>query len=111
MISVKQQTKNECDFISVKITVKIWAEMGRDVPSVHEAEVSCCLQFTPVSTASLAKWLRRPGFESRLHTEIFSGVESYQGLQNWHSSGYPARAPGFIGPALGLVGPVSVYCD
>ena len=31
-----------------------------------------------------------PGFESRLCRD-FSGVESYQWLQNWHSSGYPAR--------------------
>ena len=31
-----------------------------------------------------------PGFESRLRQD-FSGVESYQWLKNWHSSGYPAR--------------------
>ena len=31
-----------------------------------------------------------PGFESRLRRDIF-GVESYQWLQNWHSSGCPAR--------------------
>ena len=31
-----------------------------------------------------------PGFESRLRRDFF-GVESYQWLQNWHSSGYPAR--------------------
>ena len=31
-----------------------------------------------------------PGFESRLRRD-FSGVESYQRLKNWHSSGYPAR--------------------
>ena len=31
-----------------------------------------------------------PGFESRLRREFF-GVESYQWLKNWHSSGYPAR--------------------
>ena len=30
------------------------------------------------------------GFESRLRRDFF-GVESYQWLQNWHSSGYPAR--------------------
>ena len=30
-----------------------------------------------------------PGFESRLPRD-FSGVESYQWLKNWHSSGYPA---------------------
>ena len=31
-----------------------------------------------------------PGFESRLRRDFF-GVESYQWLENWHSSGYPAR--------------------
>ena len=31
-----------------------------------------------------------PGFESRLRRDVF-GVESYQLLKNWHSSGYPAR--------------------
>ena len=31
-----------------------------------------------------------PGFESRLRRD-FSGVESYQWLKHWHSSGYPAR--------------------
>ena len=31
-----------------------------------------------------------PGFESRLRRDYF-GVESYQWLKNWHSSGYPAR--------------------
>ena len=51
-----------------------------------------------------------PGFESRLRRDFF-GVESYQWLKNWHSSGYPAKAPGVIGSALGLVGLVSVYCD
>ena len=31
-----------------------------------------------------------PGFESRWSRDFF-GVESYQWLKNWHSSGYPAR--------------------
>ena len=31
-----------------------------------------------------------PGFKSRLHRDFF-GVESYQWLKNWRSSGYPAR--------------------
>ena len=31
-----------------------------------------------------------PGFESRLRRDFF-GVESYQWLKHWHSSGYPAR--------------------
>ena len=43
-----------------------------------------------------------PGFESRLRRDFF-GVESLQWL--------PCQAPGVIESALGLVGPVSVYCD
>ena len=31
-----------------------------------------------------------PGFESCLRRDFF-GVESYQWLKNWHTSGYPAR--------------------
>ena len=31
-----------------------------------------------------------PGFESRLRRDFF-GVELYQWLKNWHSSGYPTR--------------------
>ena len=31
-----------------------------------------------------------PGLESRLRWDFF-GVESYQRLKHWHSSGYPAR--------------------
>ena len=46
-----------------------------------------------------------PGFESCLRRGFFR-VESYQWLKNWLSSGYPARHL-----ALGLVSPVSVYCD
>ena len=37
-----------------------------------------------------------PGFESHLQRD-FSGVESYQRLKNWHSSGYPARRLAFSG--------------
>ena len=32
-----------------------------------------------------------PEFESHLRRDFFFGVESYQWLKNWHSSGYPAR--------------------
>ena len=51
-----------------------------------------------------------PEFVSRLRRD-FSGVESYQLFKNWHSSGYPARRLEFIRSVLGLVCPVSVYCD
>ena len=62
-----------------------------------------------VVTASASR-AEDPGFESRLRRD-FSVVESYQWLKNWHSSGLPCQAPGVIGSALPVVGPVSVYCD
>ena len=51
-----------------------------------------------------------PGFESRLRRDFFRGrvipVTSKLAL-HW----LPCQAPGIIGSVLGLVGPVSVYCD
>ena len=51
-----------------------------------------------------------PGFESRLRPGFFRGrvipVTSELALE-W----LPCQAPGVIGSVLGLVGPVSVYCD
>ena len=68
------------------------------------------------ATASLAKWLRRSPREGKIRGSnpacdgIFPGriipVTSKFALQ-W----LLCRAPGIIGSALGLVGPVSVYCD
>ena len=43
----------------------------------------------PVVKASASR-VEDPGFESHLRWD-FSRVESYQWLQNWHSSGNPAR--------------------
>ena len=43
----------------------------------------------PVVKASASRE-EDPGFESRLRRD-FSGVEAYQCLNNWYSSGYPAR--------------------
>ena len=52
-----------------------------------------------------------PGFESRLRRDFF-GVESYQWLPYQSALQWlPYQAPGVIGSALGLVGPVSVYSD
>ena len=51
-----------------------------------------------------------PGFKSRLRRD-FSGGESYRWLKNLALQWLPCQAPGVIGSALGLVGPVSVYCD
>ena len=51
-----------------------------------------------------------PGFGSRLRRDFFRGrvipVTEKLALQ-W----LPCQAPGIIGSALGLVGPVSAYCD
>ena len=67
-------------------------------------------------TASLAKWLRRPPLEWKIRGSnpacdgIFLGRVIPVTLKlalRW----LPCLAPGIIGSALGLVGPVSVYCD
>ena len=51
-----------------------------------------------------------PGSESRMRRDFFRGrvipVTQKLALQ-W----LPCQAPGVIGSVLGLVGPVSVYCD
>ena len=54
----------------------------------------CCYHCTrpprwPSGKASASR-AEGPGFESCLRRDFF-GVESYQWLKNWHSSGYPAR--------------------
>ena len=52
-----------------------------------------------------------PGFESRLRWD-FSGIKFYRTVSpklaiQW----LPYQASGVIGSVLGLVGPLSVYCD
>ena len=56
-----------------------------------------------------ASGAEHPGFESRLRRD-FSGSSHASDLQlalQW----LPCQAPGITGSALGLVGPLSVYCD
>ena len=77
-------------------------------PSVEASDSSvedCIVYLVVKASASRAEG---PGFEFRLRRD-FSGVESYQGklALQW----LPYQAPGVIGSVLGLVGPVSVYCD
>ena len=52
--------------------------------------LSCTLPSRWPSGKASASRAEDRGFESRLRRDFF-GVESYQWLQNWHSSGYPAR--------------------
>ena len=59
------------------------------------------------ASASIAEG---PGFESRLRRDFFQGQViplTYKLALQW----LPCQAPGVIGSALGLVSPVSVYCD
>ena len=50
-----------------------------------------------------------PGFESRLRRD-FSGSSHISDLKVALQL-LPCQAPGFTGSVLGLVGPVSLYCD
>ena len=54
---------------------------------VSLARNDCLVGLVVKASASRAE---DPGFESCLRRDFF-GVESYQWLENWHSSGYPAR--------------------
>ena len=59
--------------------------------SVSTLPFFCCL-WPPrwPNGKAFASRAEDPGFESRLRRDFF-GVESYQWLKKWHSSGYPAR--------------------
>ena len=60
---------------------------------------------------------RRPPRERKIPgsnlawADIFSGSSHTSDLKKMALQWLPCQAPGVIGPALGLVGPVSVYCD
>ena len=62
-------------------------------------------------TASMAEWIRRPPPERKIQGSnpacdgIFPGRVIPEAYKLAH------QAPGIIGLVLGLVGPVSVYCD
>ena len=51
---------------------------------------ACTYHLVGLVVKASASRAEDPGFESRLRQDFF-GVESYQWLKNWHSSGYPAR--------------------
>ena len=78
----------------------VWAFPSPVMPSwaENETETLRCSQsdswhvdrLVGLVVKASASRVEDPRFESRLHHD-FSGVESYQWLKNWHSSGYPAR--------------------
>ena len=79
-------------------------------------KVSTRTDWSHIRTASLAEWLRRRPQEWKTQGSIPTCVGIFQGwiipstlklALQW----LPYHAPGVLGSALGLVGPVSVYCD
>ena len=54
--------------------------------------------------------LQDPGFDFRLRCRDFSGSSHTSDLKT-DTPVTPCQAPGVIGSALGLVDPVSAYCD
>ena len=89
----------------------LWALLGIETVCLdifpHAETVSVCpfslsLSLSPPCGKASASRTEDPRFDSRLRRDFFR-VKSYQWL--------PCQAPGVIGSALGLVGPVSEYCD
>ena len=62
-------------------------------------------------------WLRRPSRERKIPGSnpacavIFPGSSHTSDLKIGTPVAIPCQAPGVTGSVLGLVGPVSVYCD
>ena len=52
-----------------------------------------------------------PGFESRLRRDFSGSSHTSDFKKKLALQWLSCQAPGIIGLALGLVGPVSVYCD
>ena len=72
---------------------------GRVVPRTEQSELKwlpCQDRLVGLVVKASASRAGDPEFKSRLRRD-FSGVESYQWLKNWHSSGYPARRPALWG--------------
>ena len=61
---------------------------GTPVATLRPLRVDRLVGLVVKASASRAEG---PGFESRLRRDFF-GVESYQSLKHWYSSGYPAGA-------------------
>ena len=59
---------------------------------------------------SSASMIPAPGFESRFRLDLFPGRITHTDFKTGSPQWLPCQAPGVIGSALGLVGPVSVYC-
>ena len=84
-----------------------WRSMNNDVIVVLDPNGNRLV--SQVVKASAPK-VEGPEFESRLRWDFFGSSHTSDfkvGIPVW----LPCQAPGVIGPALGLVGPVSVYCD
>ena len=83
---------------------------------MNENEMKVSSQWTALLTASLAQCLRRPPREQKIRVLNPAGDGIFPGrvipvTQKLAFQWLPCQAPGIIGSALGLVSPVSVYCD
>ena len=74
--------------------VQSWSHTWCEGLHIHEQPGSVysppCDRLIGLVVMASASRVEDPRFESRLRQD-FSGVESYQWLENWHASGYPAR--------------------
>ena len=67
-------------------------------------KMSCCSRESVKASASGAE---DPGFESRLLRNFSGSSHTSELALQWQ----PCQASGIIGSVMGLVDPVSVYCD
>ena len=99
--------------MSSYLTGPIWLSLVQGWTGNHRCPLTSHRLVSLVVTASASRAVD-PRFESRLpHGADISAVELVQGLDNWYSQCATSYLTprGIIGSALGLVGPVSVYCE
>ena len=78
-------SRNNRSDLNVRAFVLFFLKKKKKSPNKQTTKPPCW----PSGKASAPR-AEDPGFESRLRRDFY-GVESYQWLKNWHSSGYPAR--------------------
>ena len=86
------------------------AALEADVsPLYHQISFSGRDRLDGLVVKASASGAEDPGFESHLRRDV--SVSSHTSDLKLALHWLPCQAPGVIGSALGLVGPVSVYCD
>ena len=109
-----QGTRSSClAALFAAVDIKFDIQALSPLPKGHNGPIKpwklrFCLFVCLFIATSLAQWLRRPPREREISgsNPARAPVTSKLALR-W----LPCQAPGVIGSVLGLVGPVSVYCD